>query len=107
MWVIPMFESASYKVSPCLIRNEILDCIKRESVLLAEETRDSRSAEEYLRETFTMAGGDFDRPDYPAMLGVLRILAARELKKGKDAALVSRNFLKIGKKIKIQCEARC
>ncbi len=102
-----MFESAAYKVSPGLIRNEILDCVKREDVLLAEENRTGRSPEEFLRELFAMAGGDFDRPDYPAMLGVLRILAARELKRGKDAALVSRNFLKIGKKIKIQCEARC
>lgn len=105
--VITVFESATFKVNPKLIRDEILDCVTRESEHLARESDESRSPEEYLRDAFAMAGGDFDRPDYPEMLGVLRILAARELAAGKDASIVSRNFLKIGKKLKIQCEQRC
>lgn len=104
--VIQVFESATYKVSPKRIRDEILECLKRESATVAGINGESPT-EEYLREAFAVAGGDFDRPDYPEMLGVLRILAARELAAGKDASIVSRNFLKIGKKLKIQCEQRC
>jgi hypothetical protein len=96
-----------YKVSPKLIRDEILDCIKREGAHRSHLGDGSRSAEDYLRDAFAVAGGDFEKPDYPEMLDVLRILAARELASGKEASLVSRNFLKIGKKLKIQCGLRC
>lgn len=56
-------------------------------------------AKELLQELFIVSGGNFNRPDYESIMKVLKLIAARQLKKGKDTKAIAERFKEIAKKI--------
>jgi hypothetical protein len=83
-------------------RNEIIECLIDYSTVIEGDSPKSRrkSAEEYLKDSFFISGGSYDKPDYETMLRVLKVLATKELKTGKDRKIISANFLRIAGRIR-------
>lgn len=84
------------------VRDEIIDCLVEYSNIVEGDSKRSkrRSAEEYLNDSFFISGGDYYNPDYETLLRVLKVLATKELKTGKDRKIISANFLRIAARIK-------
>ncbi|MCX8123955.1 MAG: hypothetical protein N3F66_07290 [Spirochaetes bacterium] len=79
------------------IKDEIAQCVAQN---VFESEKDSyKKAIELLHELFTIAGGNFNKPDYESILKVLKLIAARQLKKGKDTKKIAEKFKEIAKKI--------
>ena len=91
-------------ITPETIRDEILQCVKEYNVLLDPLARFSDDHETFLKNQFLLAQGNYGSPDFEILLRVMKQIAARELKKGKDTSTISKNFLKIAKKIKNRCD---
>jgi hypothetical protein len=88
--------------SPGDFREEILKCLIEHSSTV-QSTGDSdgeRDARRSLEEAFIESGGDYDNPDYKALLEAMKRLAVREMKTGKDMKTISNNFMAIARKIK-------
>ena len=83
-------------------RNEIIECITEYSTVIEGDSPKSRrkSAESYLKDSFFISGGNYDKPDHETLLRVLKVLATKELKTGKDRRIISANFLRIAGRIK-------
>ncbi len=84
------------------IRDAILQCLIDNSILIGGDSDDSKrkSAEEYLAESFFIVGGDYHNPDYETMLKVLKVLATKEMKTGKDRSIISKNYVMLANEIK-------
>jgi len=79
------------------IKDEIIQCI---AVNVFDSEQDSYiKAKQLLHELFIVSGGNFDRPDYDSIMKVLKLVAARQLKKGKDTKEIAQRFKEIAKKI--------
>jgi len=79
------------------IKDEIIQCI---AVNVFDSEQDSHAkAKQLLHELFIVSGGNFDRPDYDSIMKVLKLVAARQLKKGKDTKEIAQRFKDIAKKI--------
>jgi len=79
------------------IKDEIIQCVA--SNVFDSESESYPKAKELLHELFIVSGGDFDRPDYNSIMKVLKLIAARQLKKGKDTKVIAHRFKEIAKKI--------
>ena len=79
------------------IKDEITQCVA--SNVFDSEPESYTKAKELLQELFIVSGGNFDRPDYDSIMKVLKLIAARQLKKGKDTKVIAERFKEIAKKI--------
>ena len=79
------------------IKDEIIQCIA--SNVFDSEQDSYIKAKQLLNELFIVSGGNFDRPDYDSIMKVLKLVAARQLKKGKDTKVIAQRFKDIAKKI--------
>lgn len=79
------------------IKDEIIQCVA--SNVFDSEADSYSKAKELLQDLFIVSGGNFDRPDYDSIMKVLKLVAARQLKKGKDTKLIAQRFKEIAKKI--------
>ncbi len=79
------------------IKNEIAQCVAHN--IFESEPDSLTKATELLHELFIIAGGNFERPDYDSIMKVLKLIAARQLKKGKDTKIIAERFKEIAKKI--------
>lgn len=83
------------------LREEVIECLIAHSNIIEGDSNKSKrkSAEEYLSDSFFISGGDYKNPDYETLLRVLKVLAAKELKTGKERKIISENFLRIAGRI--------
>lgn len=79
------------------IKDEIIQCVA-ENIFDSEKDGYAK-AKHLLNELFVVSGGNFDKPDYDSIMKVLKLIAARQLKKGKDTKVIAQHFKEIAKKI--------
>ncbi len=79
------------------IKDEITQCVA--SHVFDSESDSYNKASDLLNELFIIAGGNFNKPDYESIMKVLKLIAARQLKKGKDTKVIAERFKEIAKKI--------
>ena len=80
-----------------VIKDEIIQCVA--SNVFESEPDSYNKASELLHELFIVSGGNFNKPDYESIMKVLKLIAARQLKKGKDTKIIAERFKEIAKKI--------
>ncbi len=79
------------------IKDEIAQCIAQN--IFENEPDGYTQALDLLHEVFIIAGGNFNKPDYDSIMKVLKLLAARQLKKGKDIKIIAERFKEIARKV--------
>jgi len=87
---------------PIEIRDAILQCLIDDSTVIGGDSDENKrkSAEDHLAESFFIVGGDYYNPDYESMLKVLKVLATKEMKTGKDRSIISKNYMQLANEIK-------
>ncbi len=83
------------------ICDDIIDCLAEHGKLIEGDNRDQKMifAGEYFRDAMLSTGGFPDTPTEESIKNVLKLLAARELKTGKDTRIISENFIRIAKRL--------
>ena len=82
------------------IRDEILEFLIRDGMVDEKSSTTLEDAEKKLRSIFHETGENYENPTYEAVLKSMKVLMSWELKSGIDTKTISKNFLKIAKKIK-------
>ncbi len=79
--------------------DEILNCLVSHSNVIAGEDTGQRmdSARAYLEEMFRLAGADYGKLNPAGIARVLKLLAAREMRKGGDTVSITEHIKHIAR----------